>query len=197
MKITFNGAARTVTGSQYLVESEHARILLECGLFQGRRGDSYTRNLNFRFDPRSLDAVLLSHAHIDHSGNLPNLIKQGYPGPIYATPATVDLTKVMLRDSGYIQEADAAFINKRRARRNEPAVDALYTQEDAVRVDEHFPPQALNQPVEVARGIRAEFIEAGHILGSSAIRLEIEELGVKKSLWFSGDIGRLKLPDPA
>src|SRR5512143_1412402 len=109
MRINFHGAAHTVTGSQHLLEINGSRLLLDCGLYQGRRSETYERNLHFPFDPRSIDAVILSHAHIDHSGNLPNLVKQGYKGPIYATPATCDLADVMLRDSGHIQEADARF----------------------------------------------------------------------------------------
>ena len=106
MKINFNGAARTVTGSQHLLEINNHRLLLECGLFQGRRKESYERNKNFYFDPKELDAVILSHAHIDHSGNLPNLVKNGFNGPIYTTPATAHLANIMLMDSGHIQEND-------------------------------------------------------------------------------------------
>src|SRR5512136_1583859 len=107
MKIHINGAAQTVTGSQYLLEINGSRILLECGLFQGRREETYERNRKFQFDPRSIDAVLLSHAHIDHSGNLPNLVKQGFDGPIYCTYATKELADIMLRDSGHVQEKQA------------------------------------------------------------------------------------------
>ncbi len=113
MRINFHGAAQTVTGSQHLLEINGATLLLECGLYQGRREETYFRNQNFPYDPRKIDAVILSHAHIDHSGNLPHLIKNGYTGPIYATHATADLADVMLRDSGHIQEADAEFVNKK------------------------------------------------------------------------------------
>ncbi len=194
MRITFNGAAQTVTGSQYLLEANGAKVLLECGLFQGRRAETYERNLNFRFDPTSPDAVLLSHAHIDHSGNLPNLVKQGFSGPIYATPATADLADIMLRDSGHIQEADAAYLNKRRAKRGEPPIEPLYTEEDAAQVAPLFHPRPYEQPFEVAPGITAQFFDAGHILGSAAIRLEVRENGRTTRLWFSGDIGRRDLP---
>lgn len=194
MRIHFNGAARTVTGSQYLLEAGGARILIECGLFQGRRAETYERNRAFRFDPARLDAVLLSHAHIDHSGNLPNLVKQGYRGPIHATPATADLADIMLRDSGHIQEADAVFVNKRRAERGEPPVEPIYTERDAAQVAPLFRPQDYNRPFEVAAGVTAEFIEAGHILGSAAIRIEVREGGRATRLWFSGDIGRRDLP---
>lgn len=194
MRITFNGAARTVTGSQYLIEANGAKVLLECGLFQGRRADTYARNRSFGFDPAQLDAVLLSHAHIDHSGNLPNLVKQGSRAPIYCTPATASLADIMLRDSGHIQEADVEFINKRRIRRGEPTVEPLYTQEDAARATTFLRPVPLNSPIEAAPGVRVEYIEAGHILGSAALRIEVQEGRRKTRLWFSGDIGRPGLP---
>ena len=194
MRIHFNGAARTVTGSQYLLEVNGARVLMECGLFQGHRADTYERNRTFSFDPSGLDAVLLSHAHIDHSGNLPHLVKGGYAGPIYATSATADLADVMLRDSGHIQEADAEFVNKKRLERGEEPIEPLYTEEDAARVKPQLKGTAYNQPFEAAPGLTVEFIEAGHILGSAAIRLEVREKGRTLHLWFSGDIGRPGLP---
>ena len=194
MKITFNGAARTVTGSQYLLELNGSRILLECGLFQGRRVETYQRNRTFQFNPKTIDAVLLSHAHIDHSGNLPNLIKQQYRGPIYATPATVDLANVMLQDSGHIHEADAEFMNKKRLRHGELPLEPLYTLADAEQVAQYFHPKDYGQPFEVLPGLMAEFVEAGHILGSAAIHLEVQEKGRKTRFWFSGDIGRYELP---
>jgi metallo-beta-lactamase family protein len=194
MRIHFNGAARTVTGSQYLLEFNGSRVLMECGLFQGRREETYSRNQSFQFDPKSIAAVLLSHAHIDHSGNLPHLVKNGYSGPIHATAATVDLADIMLRDAGHIQEADAEFVNKKNAGRGRPPVEPLYTLADAEQVDQYFQPKSYNQPFEVVPGLTAEFIEAGHILGSAAIRLEVDEKGRKTRLWFSGDIGRRGLP---
>ncbi|MCD4752833.1 MAG: MBL fold metallo-hydrolase, partial [Anaerolineaceae bacterium] len=120
MKINFWGAAKTVTGSLHLLEINGSRLLLECGMFQGRRKDTYERNLNFPFDPKTIDAVILSHAHIDHSGNLPNLVKQGFEGPIYCSHATKDLIELMLLDSGYIQESDAEYLNKKRRRQGLP-----------------------------------------------------------------------------
>jgi metallo-beta-lactamase family protein len=194
MKIHFNGAARTVTGSQYLLEVNGARILMECGLFQGRRTEMYQQNRSFQFDPKTLDAVLLSHAHIDHSGNLPNLVKQGYSGPIYATSATADLADIMLRDSGHVHEADAVFVNKKRAERGEPPIEPLYSETDAAEVQPLLRSISYNQPLEVTPGVTVEFIEAGHILGSAAIRLEVQEKRKKTRLWFSGDIGRCELP---
>jgi metallo-beta-lactamase family protein len=194
MRITFNGAARTVTGSQYLLEVNGSKILLECGLFQGRRADTYERNRNFRFEPGGVNAVLLSHAHIDHSGNLPHLVKHGYAGPIFATSATAALADIMLQDSGRIQEADAVFVNKKRAERGEPPVEPLYTLADAEQVAQYFRPQNYGQSFNVAPGVTAEFLEAGHILGSAAIRLTVQEGTRTTRFWFSGDIGRYNLP---
>jgi metallo-beta-lactamase family protein len=194
MRIHFHGAARTVTGSQHLLEVNGSRLLLECGLFQGRRTETYERNRSFAFDPSEIDAVLLSHAHIDHSGNLPHLVKNGFNGSIYATSATVDLSDVMLRDSGHIQESDAVFVNKKRAKRGEPPIEPLYTIEDAEGVTRYFRKMEYDLPFEPVPGVMARFVEAGHILGSAAIVLELEENGRKVRLWFSGDIGRRDLP---
>ncbi len=195
MKLSFHGAARTVTGSQFLLEVNGKRLLIDCGMYQGKRAESYERNLHFPFDPRSVDAVVLTHAHIDHSGNLPNLVKQGFEGPIFATPASCDLADLMLRDSGHIQESDAEFVNKKRARRGEPPIDPLYTQEDAERVSDHFVPKNYEERFEPVSGVTARLVEAGHILGSSSLELEVEESGGKKTrVWFSGDIGRRNLP---
>ncbi len=194
MKITFLGAAQTVTGSKFLLDVNGSRLLLDCGLFQGHRNEYYERNQTFDFDVHTLDAVLLSHAHIDHSGNLPNLVKNGYAKPIYTTPATADLADVMLRDSGHIQEADIEYVNRKRARRGEPPLEPLYTISDAARVQEFIISKDYNQPFEPAPGVLARFYEAGHILGSASIVLDIEEKGRKFRLWFSGDIGRYGLP---
>ncbi|MBN1537711.1 MAG: MBL fold metallo-hydrolase [Anaerolineales bacterium] len=194
MKITFHGAARTVTGSKHLLRINGYNLLLECGLFQGRREESKHQNRTFEFNPQKIDAVILSHAHIDHSGNLPNLVKSGFDGPIYTTPATAHLAKIMLLDSGHIQESDAAYVNKKKARRGEPLVEPIYTQEDAAQVAEHFSEQIYDQPFEPIPGVTARLVDAGHILGSAAIVLDIEEKGRKLRVWFSGDIGRLKLP---
>jgi metallo-beta-lactamase family protein len=194
MKIRFHGAAHTVTGSQHLLEVNGSRILLDCGLYQGRRSETYERNRNHPFDPSKLDAVILSHAHIDHSGNLPHLVKHDFSGPIYATKATADLADIMLRDSGHIQESDAMFVNKKRAKRGEPPIEPLYTIRDAEQVASHFRQMEYEQTFEAAPGVTARFVEAGHILGSAAVVLDIEENGRKLRLWFSGDIGRRKLP---
>lgn len=194
MQINFHGAAHTVTGSQHLLEINGHRLLLDCGLYQGRRAESYIRNLNFAYDPRNVDAVILSHAHIDHCGNLPNLAKHGYEGPIYAVPATVDLATIMMADSGRIQESDAEFVNKKHVARGEELIEPLYTEADAQRAAALLRGVNYGQAFEPVSGVVARFVEAGHILGSAAISLEIEEKGRKIRFWFSGDIGRYKLP---
>ena len=194
MRINFYGAAQTVTGSQYLIEVNGARLLLECGLYQGKRADAYVRNRQFPFNPREVDAVILSHAHIDHSGNLPNLVKQGFNGFIYLTTASSDLTNIMLLDAGHIQESDAEYINKKRLAKGEEPVEPLYTQRDAAEVMGYFRPKAYDEEFEPVPGVRARFVEAGHILGSAAVSLELKENGRKVRLWFSGDIGRRELP---
>jgi metallo-beta-lactamase family protein len=194
MKITFDGAAQTVTGSQHLLSINGHSLLLECGFFQGRRQEAYERNRNFPFDPGKIEAMILSHAHIDHSGNLPNLIKQGYNGTIYATPATAHLANLMLIDSGHIQESDAEFVNKHKDGHGGAPIEPLYTQEEAALVAQHFRPVNYDQEFEPVSGVRARLVDAGHILGSAAVVLDIEEQGRKIRLWFSGDIGRRDLP---
>jgi len=194
MKIHFHGAAHTVTGSQHLLEINGHRLLLDCGLYQGRRNETYSRNLNFHYDPKTVDAVILSHAHIDHAGNLPNFVKNGYSGPIYATHSTVDLARIMLADSGRIQESDAAFVNKKRARRGEDPIEPLYTEVDAQETVDLFRGVNYDEEFEAVPGVVVRLVEAGHILGSAAVSLQIEEKGRKIHFWFSGDIGRYKLP---
>lgn len=195
MKLSFHGAARTVTGSQFLLEVNGKTLLIDCGMYQGRRAEMYSRNKNFPFDPRQVDAVVLTHAHIDHSGNLPNLAKQEYRGPVYATPATCDLAELMLLDSGHIQESDAEFVNKKRARRGEPPIEPLYTQEDAANLAKFLRPKEYNEWFQPVDGVTVRLVEAGHVLGSASIEMEVEEKGRKKTrVWFSGDIGRRGLP---
>lgn len=193
MRINFHGAAQTVTGSQHLLEINGSKLLLDCGLYQGHRSESYARNRNFSYDPRTLDAVILSHAHIDHSGNLPNLVRQGFSGPIFATRATADLSDIMLRDSGHIQESDAAFLNKR-LRGGETEVEPIYTMADAEQVAGYFHSVEYRQRFEPVPGVAAQYFDAGHILGSAGLLLEINEQGRKIRFWFSGDIGRFNLP---
>ncbi len=194
MKITFLGAAQTVTGSMYLLYVNRHYILLECGLYQGKRDETYARNWKFPFDLRRLDAVVLSHAHIDHSGNLPNLVKNGFDGPIYATPATRDLCASMLPDSGRIHEQDVMYVNKKRARQGLPPMEPLYTEEDAVHSLKHFTTLPYARPHEIIRGVQVTFLDAGHILGSAMVVLDIHERGRDIRLLFSGDLGRLGLP---
>jgi metallo-beta-lactamase family protein len=203
MKITFHGAARTVTGSQHYLEINGSKLLLDCGLYQGPRKESYARNREFPFNPRQLDAVILSHAHIDHSGNLPNLVKNGYQGPIYTTPASAHLSRVMLLDSAHIQEADAEYINRKQARRAEnhrstgqvvPLVEPIYTTPDAELAGQYLKEVPYAQPFEPMPGVVASLVDAGHILGSAAVVLDIDDHGRKLRLWFSGDIGRRGLP---
>lgn len=194
MKITFNGAARTVTGSQHLLEINGKKILLDCGLFQGHRQDFYDRNQHFNFDPTEIDAVVLSHAHIDHSGNLPSLVKAGFRGPIFSTPPTAELGKIMLADSAHIQQADAEYASKKNSRRGEPAVEPLYTLQDAIDASNQYYPVKYDEPFSPIPGVEVRFVDAGHILGSAAVVLNINDNGEKKKFWFSGDIGRFNMP---
>lgn len=197
MKLTFWGAARTVTGSMHQITVNGKNILLDCGLYQGHRAEARTRNCCFSFRPQEIDAVILSHAHIDHAGNLPNLVKQGFQGPIYTSPATVDLCKPMLADSAYLQEMDAEFLNKRKSRRNRlgemdvsEEVKPLYTREDAERTFGQFRAVNLHEDKEIAPGLRYTTIEAGHMLGSTCVIVDYNG----KRLAFSGDVGRKGLP---
>ncbi len=190
MKITFCGAAQTTTGSQHLIEANGSRILLDCGLYQGRRDESVDRNRNFFFEPETIDAVVLSHAHIDHSGNLPNLTRNGFKGNIYSTFATRDLCQIMLADSARIQTQDMKWINKRRAKQGLPALDPIYSVQDAEECVRQFVNIGYDRSIPIADGIRLTFIDAGHILGSAQVILDIEENGEKKRLLFSGDVGR-------
>ncbi len=194
MKLTFEGAAQTVTGSKHLLEVNGHRLLVDCGLFQGKRDATYDENTHFDFDPKSIDAVLLTHAHIDHSGNLPNLVKLGFSGPIYATPPTMTLGNIMLQDSARIQEADIDYVNKKRRRRGEPAMEPLYTTEDALEAIKHYYPVNYDSPFSPVPGVTVTFRNAGHLLGSAGIRVEAKENGKIRSFWFSGDIGRVDLP---
>ena len=184
---------RTVTGSQHLLTINDKKILLDCGLFQGRRKDTYEKNKNFKFDPKEIDAMILSHAHIDHSGNTPHLVKDGFNGPIYTTSATIDLCKIMLEDSAYLQKRDIEWLKKKKKKHipEEP----LYSIEDVEDTIKKFIPVEYNSATEIFPGIVAYFQDAGHILGSAGILLEIEEeKGKKIRFGFSGDIGRPEMP---
>lgn len=192
MRLTFYGATQEVTGSMHLVEVNGKRILLECGLYQGPRAETYTRNLHFPFDVASIDVVIISHAHIDHVGNLPNLVKQGFRGNVWATAATRNLATYMLMDSAHIQESDVEYVNKQRARVGEPPVEPLYTSADAQMALEQFVSVGLHRPVLVADGVELTFYSAGHILGAAHVALAIDDrqTGKQTRLVFSGDIGR-------
>jgi metallo-beta-lactamase family protein len=190
MKIHFFGAARTTTGSMYLIEINGKRLLLECGLFQGHREEATNRNCCFPFDPRQIDAVVLSHAHIDHSGNLPNLVKQGYDGPIHCTDATRDLCGIMLIDSAHIQEQDALFVSKWRAKKHQPPVEPLYHLADAEKAVKQLAAHGYDQTFSVLDGVNVTFKDAGHILGSAQVILDFQEKGRKFRWLFSGDVGR-------
>ncbi|NDJ79125.1 MAG: MBL fold metallo-hydrolase [Chloroflexi bacterium] len=196
MKITFHGAARTVTGSQHLIEVNDQRLLLDCGLYHGKRKEAFERNRNLPFDCSTVDALVLSHAHIDHSGNIPNLVKSGFTGDIYCTFATRDLCSTMLLDSGHIQEKDAEYVNKKRARKNEPPVEPLYTVEDAVNSLDYFNAIGYHRQREILPGIHVTFLDAGHMLGSAITVLDIEDrdAGRDVRLVFSGDLGRQHIP---
>lgn len=194
MILQFFGAARTVTGSMHHVSVNGKHLLLDCGLFQGRRAESFERNRNFPFDPTTIDAVILSHAHIDHAGNLPNLVRNGFRGPIYSTPATRDLCNVMLYDSAYLNERDVEFLNKKHAKKHEPLVEPLYRREDVDAALTQFVPVKYRRPTGVLPGVAVTFFDAGHILGSAAPLLEIEERGTTIRLGFTGDLGRKQMP---
>ena len=201
MLIEFVGAARTVTGSRHLIRTRHANVLLDCGMFQGRRKESIRQNQDLGFDARSIDAVILSHAHIDHSGALPLLVRQGFDGPIYTTPATRDLCSVMLEDSAMIQANDARFINKliERDHADMDPVEPLYGPEDVVRVLERMVAVPYRRTVDDADGVRVTFYDAGHVLGSAISAIDVEESGVggagkHKRVVFTGDLGRKNMP---
>jgi metallo-beta-lactamase family protein len=196
MELQFHGAVQTVTGSQHLLRVNGYTILLECGLYQGRRQESYERNQSLPFKAAEVDVMVLSHAHIDHSGNIPNLVKLGFTGDIVSTYATRDLCAIMLRDSGHIQESDVAYVNKKRARRGEQPLKPIYTQADATASLKHFIGIGYERPYRLLPGITLTFYDAGHILGSAIVALDIEEEKTQRHwrLVFSGDLGRPDRP---
>ncbi|MCX7838823.1 MAG: MBL fold metallo-hydrolase [Anaerolineae bacterium] len=200
MKITFHGAALTTTGSMHLIETDHHRILLDCGLYQGKRAEAFARNANPPFDSTSISHVILSHAHIDHAGNVPTLVKRGYAGEIHCTTATRDLATLMLRDSAHIQEQDAAYLNQKTSRRGLPPVEPLYTTSDVEVALRHFVGYAYDKWFDLDSVGRAILYDAGHILGSAITVLELEEGARTYRIGFSGDLGRTHAPilrDPA
>jgi metallo-beta-lactamase family protein len=190
MEITFFGAAQEVTGSCHVVRVGGKSVALDFGMFQGHRAETHEKNQSLPFTPDQIDAVILSHAHIDHSGRLPLLARYGFDRPVYATPATRDLCAVMLADSAHIQEKDAEFL----ARRRKSFVGPLYGQADVTRLMSRMISIPYNIPFDPAPGIRATFVEAGHILGSASVVLECTEGSTSRRLVFSGDVGRWGLP---
>ncbi len=200
MNLTFWGAAQTVTGSMHEVQAGGARYLLDCGTFQGRRRDARDRNSQFPFPARDVRAVVLSHAHIDHSGNLPTLVKNGFEGPIWTSPATADLCEPMLLDSAHLQERDAEFVNKRAWRKKllgieaGTAVEPVYSTVDVEATLPLLRRSLLHTPTEIGDGVTYESFEAGHMLGSTSVVLEVREGTGTIRLAFSGDVGRVNLP---
>lgn len=195
MKLTSYGAALEVTGSQHLLEVNGKRILLDCGLFQGHRKIAFEKNMEFGYDPASIDAVLISHSHIDHIGNVPHLVKKGFKGVVYCTEATKSLALPMLLDSAYIQEQDAKYFAKRHADTGLP-IEPIYNDADVQTSLEHFKEVPYGKSYKLYEGVNITFFEAGHVLGSSIIQLDIvdQDDGQKKRLVFTGDLGRCKLP---
>ncbi len=189
MQIQFMGAARTVTGSKHLITTEQGtKILLDCGLFQGIETDEL--NQNFHFNPAEVDYMVLSHAHIDHTGLIPRLVRQGFTGPIYCTPATADLCNIMLLDSAHIQETDLKRVNERRERQGRPLIEILYEAADVEQALKQMKTVPYNQPFWLNDEVEARFTDAAHLLGSAAISLTINEPSGTKRLTFTGDIGR-------
>ncbi|MCI5058898.1 MAG: MBL fold metallo-hydrolase [Flavobacteriales bacterium] len=191
MKITFHGAAKMVTGSKHLLTLKNGKkILLDCGLFQGRGKDTWKMNKGFNFSAREVDYMILSHAHIDHSGNIPNLVKHGFRGKIYCTPSTLALCELMLRDSAHIQESDAKHINKYRLREGKDPIEPLYTMEDAEVALKQFSEVPYDLPFKIDEDCELLFTDAGHILGSAITNLTITENGKQHKLCYTGDVGR-------
>ncbi|MBA1262854.1 MBL fold metallo-hydrolase RNA specificity domain-containing protein [Stutzerimonas stutzeri] len=193
--LSFFGAVQQVTGSCYLIEThDGVRVLLDCGMHQGRRKDEEGNRAAFPFDPKSLNAVVLSHAHIDHSGLLPKLVAEGFKGPIHATDATCKLLELMLFDSAHIQEKDAEWENKWRARLGKPPIKPLYTRIDTERMLTQRQAQSYGEPFEAAPGVTVTFHDAGHILGSAIVQTDVTDFGRTRRLVFSGDLGNACSP---
>ncbi|MBI3537810.1 MAG: MBL fold metallo-hydrolase [Chloroflexi bacterium] len=194
MRLTFHGAARTVTGSMHLLETNQHRVMLDCGLFQGHRAEAAQRNANPPVDPKTIDTAILSHAHIDHCGNLPTYIKRGFAGDVNCTSATRDLAMLMLRDSARIQEQDAQYLNQKTSRAGMPPVEPLYTSADAERALQHLVGRPYGRAFNLNGGTRVQFIEAGHILGSAITVMDLTEENRAVRLCFTGDLGRKGTP---
>ncbi|MBN1632625.1 MAG: MBL fold metallo-hydrolase [Ignavibacteria bacterium] len=197
MKIKFCGAARGVTGSQHLISLNGNKLLLDCGIFHGKREESFKMNRKFIYQPSDVDSVVLSHSHIDHAGNLPTLMVKGFTGSIYCTSATRDLCSIMLQDSAYIQEKDVEYVNKKRAKKGEPLFNPLYTIPQAVEVMKQFksfPYRKTFSPDNFNNNVKVTFYDAGHILGSAQVVIEIKDNGKYRKIGFTGDLGRYNLP---
>jgi len=194
MELQFFGAVGTTTGSMHLLKVNGTSLLLECGLFQGKRKQAFEKNRHIPAEAVSADACILSHAHIDHSGNLPSLVRSGFHGPIYATPATRDLCEIMLADSAYLQVQDVRYVNKRRIRQGKNPFEPLYTPDDVPDTLRAFRPVPYHEVRDVAPGVKLSFRDAGHILGSAFVQLDIAEDGGTRRLLFTGDMGRKEMP---
>ncbi len=194
MEITFWGAARGVTGSQHLIHVNGKLLLLDCGLFQGHRAEAFERNRNLPFDARKIDAVILSHAHIDHCGNLPTLVNAGFRGEIHCTMATADLVSIMLRDSAHLNAKDVEYVNKKNRRRGLPLVEPLYSIEEAENALQYLVAHKYDRSFPVTTGVRAVLRDAGHILGSAITVLDLDGHGRRVRLGYTGDLGRKDLP---
>ncbi|NGZ09944.1 MAG: MBL fold metallo-hydrolase [Nitrospira sp. LK70] len=194
MKLSFYGAARSVTGSRHLLEVPGFRLLFDCGMFQGRREEAFQRNRALGFDPKSLGAVLLSHAHIDHSGALPALPRQGFSGKVYLTRASADLTAIMLEDSARVQQHDCRYVNKQERRRGKTRVQPLYDGNDVRKIVRKFEGERYGDQLKIAPRVTASFYDAGHILGSAAVRVKYTARGNTTAVLFSGDLGRSHMP---
>lgn len=191
MQITFYGAARNVTGSKHLITTAQGKkILLDCGFFQNRGKDNDRVNRHFAFNPTEIDVLILSHAHIDHSGNIPNLVKQGFKGTIYTTQATIDLCNTMLTDSAFIQESDIEYINKKRKQNGQPKLEPIYDVDDVEKTMTLFRPVAIGEWKKIDNEVSFQLTDSGHILGSASVNLKVTENGNVKHLTFSGDVGR-------
>lgn len=199
-ELLFHGAAGEVTGSMHLVQHANRWVALDCGLFQGHRQDTEEKNRRWQIPPAELSAVVVSHAHIDHIGRLPRLVRDGFEGDIFCTPATRDLAAIMLRDSAHIQEEDVHYVTKKRAKEGLPPIEPLYTDDDAVKTMRLMRTIPLNRWFDVGGGVRARYHEAGHILGSAGIELQFGNNGSASTLYFVGDVGGPGKPiinDPA
>ena len=194
MKLSFHGAARSVTGSRHLLETPGCRLLLDCGMFQGRREEADRQNRHLGFDPKSLSAVLLSHAHIDHSGALPVLAQQRFSGKVHLTRATADLAAIMLQDAARIQESDCLYVNKKERRRGKKCVAPLFDSDDVQAITRRFVGTRYHDSIKIAPRVTVSFHDAGHILGSAAIRVKYTARGNSTTVLFSGDLGRSHMP---